>query len=142
MRNLMVALTASLAAGITLFSFATAFGQKTPEARPAPLMRILSRFTAPGVPVAGPGESEVAPRKWDKPAPPLPGNGMAQHPMLYIGEGYNKILLVNNGKIAWTYSTGSGWEYDDVDAIQWQCPLHAHAICRRGDTGKEGRMAL
>lgn len=39
---------------------------------------------------------------------------MAQHPMLYIGEGYNKILLVNNGKIAWTYSTGPGWEYDDV----------------------------
>ncbi len=34
--------------------------------------------------------------------------------MLYVGEGYNKILLVNEGKIAWTYSTGPGWEYDDV----------------------------
>lgn len=34
--------------------------------------------------------------------------------MLYIGEGYNKIFLVKDGKIAWTYSTGPGWEYDDV----------------------------
>jgi hypothetical protein len=115
MRIPIVKLTASLAAGITFFSFATAFGQKAPVARPTPLMRILSRFIAPGVPALGPAESEVAPRKWDKPAPPgLPGNGMAQHPMLYVGEGYNKILLVDNGKIAWTYSTGSGWEYDDV----------------------------
>jgi len=115
MRSLMAPLTACLAAGIALFPFATAFGQKGPAAKPAPLMRILSRFSAPGVPALGPAESEVAPRKWDKPAPPgLLGNGMAQHPMLYIGEGYNKILLVDNGKIAWTYSTGSGWEYDDV----------------------------
>jgi DNA replication protein DnaC len=34
------------------------------------------------------------------PAPPppndLPGNGIAQHPMLYIGDGYNKILLAND----------------------------------------------
>jgi D-ribose pyranose/furanose isomerase RbsD len=39
---------------------------------------------------------------------------MAQHPMLYIGEGYNRMLLVNGGKIVWTYQTGPGWEYDDV----------------------------
>src|ERR1035438_6162738 len=64
--------------------------------------RTGSRFIAPGVPALGPAESEVAPRKWDKPAPPgLPGNGMAQHPIIYVGEGYNKILLVDNGKIAW-----------------------------------------
>jgi hypothetical protein len=30
--------------------------------------------------------------------------------MLYIGEGYNKILLVNGGEIQWTYSTGPGQE--------------------------------
>ena len=49
-------------------------------------------------------------------APPegLPGKGMAQHPMLYIGEGYNKMFLVNHGRIVWTYSTGPGNEYDDV----------------------------
>ena len=34
--------------------------------------------------------------------------------MLYVGEGYNKMLLVNKGKIIWTYSTGPGNEYDDV----------------------------
>jgi len=34
--------------------------------------------------------------------------------MLYIGEGYNKMFLVDQGKIVWTYSTGPGNEYDDV----------------------------
>ena len=34
--------------------------------------------------------------------------------MLYFGEGYNKLLVVNGGKIVWTYSTGPGWEYDDA----------------------------
>jgi len=34
--------------------------------------------------------------------------------MLYVGEGYNKMFLVNQGKIIWTYSTGKGNEYDDV----------------------------
>ncbi|OJV41214.1 MAG: hypothetical protein BGO25_15810 [Acidobacteriales bacterium 59-55] len=28
--------------------------------------------------------------------------------------GYNKLFLVDKGKIIWTYSTGSGNEYDDV----------------------------
>jgi hypothetical protein len=79
------------------------------------LMSQLGRFTAADVPVLSPAETEVPPLKWDQSiAPGLPGNGMAQHPMLYIGEGYNKILLVNDGKIIWTYSTGPGWEYDDV----------------------------
>ena len=34
--------------------------------------------------------------------------------MLYIGEGCNKMFLVNDGKVIWTYSTGKGWEYDDI----------------------------
>lgn len=80
-----------------------------------PLMRVLARFTAADVPEMGPGETPVPPLKEGPPSPEgLPGHGMAEHPMLYIGEGYNKILLVNDGKIAWTYSTGTGWEYDDV----------------------------
>jgi outer membrane protein assembly factor BamB len=78
-------------------------------------MSLLDRFTAPDVPALGPAEAEVAPRKWDKPIPSgLPGNGLAQHPMLYIGEGYNKMFLINHGKVIWTYSTGGGNEYDDV----------------------------
>ena len=78
-------------------------------------MAQLRRFSAPDVPALSPSESEVAPLNWDQPIPSdLPGKGLAQHPMLYIGEGYNKILLVSDGKIIWTYSTGPGWEYDDV----------------------------
>jgi hypothetical protein len=92
-----------------------AAGQAGPKDNSSPLMSQLSRFTAPGVPALGPSEIDVAPRTWDKPIPSgLPGNGIAQHPMLYVGEGYNKMLLVNDGKIVWTYSTGPGWEYDDV----------------------------
>ena len=34
--------------------------------------------------------------------------------MLYIGEDYNKMFLVNDGKVIWTYPTGKGNEYDDV----------------------------
>ncbi|MDR3704000.1 MAG: hypothetical protein P4L56_30405, partial [Candidatus Sulfopaludibacter sp.] len=83
--------------------------------RSAPLMALMNRFTAAGVPALGPAEIEVPRRLWDLPIPPdLPGSGIAQHPMLYVGEGYNKMLLVNKGKIIWTYSTGPGWEYDDV----------------------------
>ncbi len=88
---------------------------QAPSSSAAPLMALLDRFTAPDVPVLGPGETPVDPLKWDQPIPPnLPGRGRAQHPMLYIGEGYNKIFLVNEGKVLWTYSTGGGWEYDDV----------------------------
>ena len=60
---------------------------------------------------------EVEPPSFHPGAPQpdgLPGKGMAQHPMLYIGEGYNKMFMVNHGKIVWTYSTGPGNEYDDV----------------------------
>ncbi|MDP9051198.1 MAG: hypothetical protein M3O31_10850, partial [Acidobacteriota bacterium] len=76
---------------------------------------MLPRFTASNVPVMAPEEKETAALTAKNPPPSvLPGNGLAEHPMLYIGEGYNKILLINHGKIEWTYSTGSGWEYDDV----------------------------
>ena len=82
---------------------------------PTPLMGLLDRFTAADVPVLGPAETEVPPPKWTKaPTPPnLPGNGLAQHPMLYAGESYNKLFIVRDGKILWTYSTGGGFEYDD-----------------------------
>ena len=86
------------------------------KSKPAqPLMKVLSRFTAPGVPEMAPDETAVPALKEGSPQPEgLPGRGMAEHPMLYIGEGYTKILLVNDGKVAWTYSTGTGGEYDDV----------------------------
>ena len=83
--------------------------------RDSPLMRVIGLFTAPSVSRFAPSETEVPPLKPATPPPAgLPGKGLSQHPMLYIGEGYNKILLVNHGKIIWTFSTGPGWEYDDV----------------------------
>jgi hypothetical protein len=89
---------------------------KTKSSSATPLMAILDRFTAPDVPALGPAEEEVPPRRGTN-APStanLPGKGLAQHPMLYIGEGHNKMFVINNGKIIWTYSTGRGNEYDDV----------------------------
>jgi hypothetical protein len=79
-------------------------------------MDALARFTAADVPALGPAEAEVAPGKWtNSPTPAgLPGKGLGQHPMLYIGEGYNKMFVINDGKIIWTYSTGKGNEYDDA----------------------------
>jgi len=77
--------------------------------------KVLPLFTAPNVPNMGLSETEAPRPKVVLPVPPgLPGKGMAQHSMLYIGEGYNKMFLVDKGKIIWTYSTGPGNEYDDL----------------------------
>lgn len=113
---------AVLASGFMLFTFCSAmFAQDKSAAKSSastPLMALLDRFTASDVPALGAAEAEVTPGRWTTNAAPpsanLPGKGIAQHPMLYIGEGYNKMFLVNNGKIIWTYSTGKGNEYDDV----------------------------
>lgn len=110
----------ALAFNIVLFAaWSTPASQTTVSKSSAiPCMAVLDRFTASDVPALGPAEMGVAPAKLMTNPPPapsdLPGKGLAQHPMLYIGEGYNKMFLVNNGKIIWTYSTGKGNEYDDV----------------------------
>ena len=94
------------------------FGQdpkSTKSSSNAPLMKLLPRFEAASVPAMSPEEVEPPNFHSDAPQPEgFPGKGMAQHPMLYLGEGYNKMFLVNNGVIVWTYSTGPGNEYDDV----------------------------
>jgi outer membrane protein assembly factor BamB len=84
-----------------------------------PCMSQLERFTAPDVPAMGPAETESPAGKWtNAPAPVgLPGKGLSQHPMLYVGENYTKMFLVNDGKVIWTYQTGNRnapFEYDDV----------------------------
>ena len=81
-----------------------------------PCMAVLARFTAADVPAMGPAEIESPAGKWTNAVTPagLPGNGLAQHPMLYVGENYTKMFLVNDGKVIWTYQTGPGYEYDDV----------------------------
>jgi hypothetical protein len=85
-------------------------------ADPHPMLAVLPQFTAPDVPARGPAEAAPISRGWTAPGtlPTWPGNGIAQHPMLYVGEGYNTLFLVNEGKVIWTYAAGSGGEIDDV----------------------------
>lgn len=109
----------SLTVAMFLFTESSYAQHVKSKERPSktPLIALLDKFSAPDVPVLGSAETEVPPKKWDTTVPVpanLPGKGIAQHPMLYIGEGYNKMYLINNGKITWTYSTGGGNEYDDV----------------------------
>jgi hypothetical protein len=104
-------------AGLML-SPALVFGQdvsSTHASSKTSLVKLLPRFESASVPAMSP--EEVEPTNFHPGAPQpdgFPGKGMAQHPMLYVGEGYNKMFLVNRGKIVWTYSTGPGNEYDDV----------------------------
>lgn len=81
-----------------------------------PCLDALKLFTAPNVPAMGPDETPSPIGAWAN-APTrdnLPGKGLAQHPMIYVGEGYDKMFVVNDGKVIWTYSTGTSYEYDDV----------------------------
>jgi len=108
---------AALSTGLILLpSLAVAQeGNSTNTPGKAPLLKLLPRFESPSVPAMSAEEVEPPSFHQGPPQPDdLPGKGMAQHPMLYIGEGYNKMFLVNHGKIVWTYSTGPGNEYDDV----------------------------
>jgi hypothetical protein len=115
MQNRKLYLRAVIAAGVAMLAVCvTCQAQKTKTAK-SPLMAQMGRFTAADVPAMGPGETATPARTWDQPVPTgLPGNGIAQHPLLYIGEGYDRILLSNDGKIIWTYQTGTSFEFDDV----------------------------
>jgi Mala s 1-like protein len=107
MRLAPLPLTAVVAAGFVSFS--------TAGLAAAPLTAVLDQFTAAKVPATGPAEVPSI-RNWGEPVsvPAWPGNGLSQHPMLYAGEGFNTLFLVNQGKVIWTYSTGKGGEIDDV----------------------------
>ena len=86
------------------------------DAASSPLRAILEQFTAADVPARGPMEGPPIPPYWTVPTsmPMLPGNGLAQHPMLYAGEGYNTVFVINHGKVVWSYSIGTPGEIDDV----------------------------
>ena len=92
-------------------------GPKAPKS----LAELLPLFTAEGIPENGPGEDlkmgGFAFRPSNRPDAQdntLPGGGLARHPMIYIGEGCNRIFLVDQGKVVWKYDTGEGWELDDI----------------------------
>lgn len=82
------------------------------------LLQTLSLFADPTIPAFAPSEEEIDPPTWrvapSDPALTLPGKGLAQHSMLLVGEGCNRMFLVHNGRILWTLCAGKGWEYDDV----------------------------
>jgi hypothetical protein len=89
---------------------------KNKSALQTPCMDVLHLFTAPNIPALG-SQEEVVPfvSKIDSTAPAnLPGKGLAQHPMLYVGENCNIMFIVEDGKPIWTYSIGKGPEFDDV----------------------------
>jgi len=93
-------------------------GCHTPATRTSattPCLDVLPLFTAANVPAFAPSEigcPETHTNGITRSG--LPGNGLAQHPMLYVGENCNKMFLVNHGKVVWTYQTGAGPEYDDM----------------------------
>jgi hypothetical protein len=80
-----------------------------------PCMDVLSLFTAGAVPAMA-SQEEPAPCGYPEAFMPvnLPGKGLSQHPMLYVGENCNTMYIVKDGKKIWTYATGSGPEYDDI----------------------------
>jgi hypothetical protein len=110
---LLVALTTNML--IAQKNSRTKKGSKKGHNTEAPCMDVLSLFTAANVPAMSPEEEFVACGNPNAIVPAnLPGNGLSQHPMLYVGENCNKMYLVKDGKIIWSYSTGKGPEYDDI----------------------------
>ena len=113
LRNLVPAATALV---IALLANSPVKSKDASKATPA--LDALPLFTAANVPEVGPEELPIDPPRWTvsttETDPGFPGGGLARHPMLYIGEGCNKMFLINSGKVIWTYSTGTGWEYDDI----------------------------
>lgn len=94
----------------------------------APLMSLMERFAAaekanPTVypakkPAASPSSSpSPTPTPTPTPAPVpavLPGHGMAEHPMLYVGEWCRALFIVNQGKVIWSYAADGKGEYEDA----------------------------
>src|SRR3569833_669729 len=92
----------SLAALSLLGLAATVTGCRTPKASSStstPCMDVINRFTAADVPAMGADETESPAGRWTNGITPpnLPGKGLAQHPMLCVGENYDMMFLVNDG---------------------------------------------
>ena len=81
-----------------------------------PCLEALKRFTGADALQLASSESESPMGKWTNgiTRDNLPGKGLGEHSMLYIGESYTKMFVVNSGKVIWTYQTGKGYEYDDA----------------------------
>jgi hypothetical protein len=111
-------LRSSLAIVSAMGVIVTLTGCQTPATKTAsatPCVDVLPLFMAANVPAFAPSEI-VCSEKYTNgiTRSGLPGKGLAQHPMLYVGENCNKMFLVNDGKVIWTYATGPRPEFDDV----------------------------
>jgi outer membrane protein assembly factor BamB len=96
-------------------NYAFAQNKKRTALSEKPCMDVLHLFTAANVPDMAPQEEPSAMITPGEEAPAnLPGKGLAQHSMLYVGENNTRMSLINEGKVIWTYQTGKGYEYDDV----------------------------
>jgi hypothetical protein len=98
----------------------------TPEANHS-MLSVLGQFE--DAPAIGPGETNMPARRLPTPdalaaLSPLPGQGLAQHPFLYYGEGNNVLYVVNHGKVIWTYAFPKGGEIDDA----WMLS-NGHIVC-------------
>src|SRR5690349_12847671 len=85
----------------------------------SPMLSVLAKFE--NAPTKGPEEAEMPARPMPgvgtnaaMPSESLPGNGLAQHPFLYYGEGDNVLYVVNHGRVIWTYVFPKGGEIDDA----------------------------
>ena len=111
-------LRSSLAIVSAIGVIVTLTGCQTPTNKTSaatPCMDALPLFTAANVPAFAPSEIACSEKYTNGISRSgLPGKGLAQHPMLYVGENCNKMFLVKDGKVIWTYQTGGGPEYDDV----------------------------
>jgi hypothetical protein len=91
---------------------------------------VLPLFSAPDVPARGPKEAAPNPRVFNGAIPMLPGKGLAQHPFIWVGEDYDRIVLVNNGAVAWTYDTAPpgpiDYELDDIWVLSNGDVLYSH----------------
>jgi hypothetical protein len=94
-----------------------------------PMAKVFPLFTAADVPAKGPSEApDVAlPGKGSTPPTGLPGKGIAQHPMIFVGEGYHRIQVVIDGKVVWHYDTKQSGELDDIWMLSNGNILYAHA---------------
>lgn len=96
-------------------NYAFAQNKKRTALSGTPCMDVLHLFTAANVPDMAPQEEPSVMITPGEEAPAnLPGKGLAQHSMLYVGENNTRMSLINDGKVIWTYQTGKGYEYDDV----------------------------
>lgn len=84
----------------------------TKDKTEAPLMKLMDRFAA--AEKACPGKVNPQPELTAGEKQGLPGRGLAQHPMLYIGEWCRYLYVINDGKIIWTYGVKERGEFEDA----------------------------